>query len=128
MSNLHHGGCLCGAVRLQVAGPAKWTAFCHCHSCRKHTGAPVSAFAGFETDQLVWTKGEPVWFASSPGVRRSFCGVCGSTLGFEGDRWPGETHLHVGALDRPEAFAPTGHAFAEERVPWMCITDPAPPV
>ena len=33
------------------------------------------------------------------------------TLTYEGDRWPGEVHLHVGAFDEPAALAPTGHAF-----------------
>jgi hypothetical protein len=35
---------------------------------------------------------------------------------YEGDRWPGEVHLHVGAFDDPGTLAPTGHAFADERV------------
>lgn len=127
MSQTHEGGCLCGAVRLRISGPAKWTAYCHCQSCRRHTGAPVSAYAGFEKDQVAVIAGQPVWYASSPGVRRAFCGTCGSTLAFEGERWPTETHLHVGCLDQPEAFAPTGHAFAEERVTWLCIGEPPMP-
>ena len=52
-------------------------------------------------------------------MRRGFCGRCGSTLTYEGDRWPGEIHLHVGAFDDPGALAPAGHAFADERVPWL---------
>ena len=58
-------------------------------------------------------------FESSPGVRRGFCGRCGSTLTYEGDRWPGEIHLHVGAFDDPGTLAPTGHAFADERLSWL---------
>ncbi|HVI32962.1 GFA family protein [Phenylobacterium sp.] len=123
----HRGGCLCGAVRFEIAGPAKWTGYCHCHSCRKHTGAPASAFAGFERSQVTVTAGELALFASSPGVRRGFCAACGSTRSYEGDRWPTEFHVHVGAFDDPEPFAPTGHAFAEERVSWLHLTDPAPP-
>lgn len=127
MSEIQDGGCLCGAIRFRAVGPAKWTAYCHCHSCRRHTGAPVSAYAGFEKPQVTFVAGTPTWFASSPGVRRAFCATCGSTLAFEGDRWSTETHLHVGAFDAPEAFAPTGHAFAEERVPWLCISAPPLP-
>lgn len=125
-TQLHHGGCLCGAVRFTVTGPAKWTAYCHCHSCRRHTGAPVSAFAGFERAQVAFTGDTPAVFVSSPGVERGFCARCGSTLSYQGERWPSELHLHVGAFDRPEDFPPAGHAFAEERVPWLHLSEPNP--
>ncbi|HWA61794.1 MAG TPA: GFA family protein [Caulobacteraceae bacterium] len=118
------GGCLCGAVRFHLEGPPKWTAWCHCASCRRHTGAPASAYAGFERSQVTFTRGEPAWYASSPGVRRGFCAACGSTLAYEGDRWPTETHFHVGALDDPEAAPPAGHAFAEERLSWLHLEEP----
>jgi hypothetical protein len=124
MPQTHDGGCLCGEVRFTLTGPAKWTGYCHCHSCRKHTGAPVSAFAGFEREAVRFTRGAPAIYASSPGVKRGFCARCGSTLTYEGERWPTEMHFHVGALDDPEAFAPTGHAFTEERVGWLHIADP----
>jgi hypothetical protein len=113
------GRCLCGNIRFTADGPPKWTSYCHCQSCRRHTGAPVSAYAGFETAKVRFSGGALSYFESSPGVRRGFCGRCGSTLTYEGDRWPGEVHLHVGAFDDPTALAPTGHAFADERLPWL---------
>ena len=80
-----------------------------------HDGGEVDV--GLAVDQAF--AGDLSFFESSPGVRRGFCGRCGSTLTYEGDRWPGEVHLHVGAFDDPETLAPTGHAFADERVPWL---------
>jgi hypothetical protein len=121
------GGCLCGALRFDVDGPPKWTSYCHCASCRRHTGAPVSAYAGFEADKVRFTKGTLARFASSEGVQRGFCAACGSTLTYEGARWPTEIHLHVGAFDDPEPFAPQGHAFAEERVSWLHLDPPPAP-
>ncbi len=123
----HVGGCLCGAIRFVADGPAKWTSYCHCQSCRRHTGAPVSAYAGFESGKVRFTKGTPSRFASSPGVQRGFCATCGSTLTYEGDRWPTEIHLHVGAFDDPGPFAPTGHAFAGERLSWVQLAAPSFP-
>jgi hypothetical protein len=61
--------------------------------------------------------------ASSPSVKRGFCSVCGSTLTYEGDRWPSEIHVHIGAFDAPQDFAPKVHAFAEERIPWLHLAD-----
>jgi hypothetical protein len=113
------GGCLCGDIRFAVDGPAKWTGYCHCRSCRRHTGAPVSAFVGFEAAQVRFVKGTLARFESSKGVQRGFCSRCGSTLSYEGERWPTEIHLHAGAFDDPEPYAPKGHAFAEERVSWL---------
>jgi hypothetical protein len=124
MTQVHSGRCLCGAVTFQAAGPAKWTGYCHCASCRRHTGAPVSAFAGFERGAVTFS-GEPLSrYTSSAGVQRGFCARCGSTMTYEGDRWPTEIHLHVGALDDPESFAPQGHAFPEERLSWLHLEVP----
>jgi hypothetical protein len=121
------GGCLCGAIRFATDGAPKWTSYCHCASCRRHTGAPVSAYAGFERANVRVTKGELARFSSSPGVHRGFCATCGSTLTYEGERWPTEIHLHVGAFDDPEPYAPKGHAFAEERLAWLHLAEPPLP-
>jgi hypothetical protein len=124
MTLIHDGGCLCGAVRFRVTGTAKWTGYCHCHSCRKHTGAPVSAYAGFERGQVAFTDGSLARYGSSAGVSRGFCATCGSTLTYEGERWPTEIHFHVGAFDQPEDFAPAGDTFAEERLAWLHLAEP----
>ena len=112
-------GCLCGAIRFTAEGAPKWTSYCHCRSCRRQTGAPVAAYAGFEAAKVRFTHGALTCFASSPGVQRGFCARCGSTLTYEGDRWPNELHLHLGAFDDPSTFTPTGQAFAEEKLPWL---------
>jgi hypothetical protein len=57
-------------------------------------------------------------------LRREF--VAGSARGvaltYESDALPGEVHIQIGALDRPEDFRPHGTAtFAEERLPWFRI-------
>lgn len=125
MSQTHSGRCLCGAVTFEAKGPPKWTAYCHCASCRRHTGAPVSAYAGFERAAVEFA-GPISRYASSAGVRRGFCAQCGSTLTYEGERWPTEIHLHTGAFDEPQAFAPQGEVNVAERLPWLHL-QAAPP-
>ena len=71
-----------------------------------------------------FTTGEPARFSSSLGVHRGFCSHCGSTLTYEGERWPTEIHLHVGAFDDPAPYAPKGHAFASERLAWLHLDEP----
>ena len=112
----HGGGCLCGAVRYLASGAPRWIANCHCASCRRATGAPLTTYAGFTAERFAWTAGAPLRFGSSPGVTRSFCGRCGTPLTYEGARWPGEVHVLIGSMDRPQDFPPRRDAFAEERL------------
>src|SRR5205823_12518266 len=94
MSEQFEGNCLCGAVRFVATGQPESVAWCHCESCRKHSGAPVSVFVAFKRDAYVVTEGQITKFNSSPGRWRGFCARCGSTLTCEGER-SNETHFHV---------------------------------
>jgi hypothetical protein len=122
------GGCLCGAVRYHVEGAPIWSAHCHCKDCRRASGAPFVTYAGFPPARHRWIKGKPVAFASSPGVTRSFCGQCGSPLAYEGERWPGEIHIHVGTLDHPEAIQPQAHVYTVHKLSWLKLADGLPQV
>ncbi len=123
------GGCLCGAVRFIAAGKPKGVYWCHCQSCRRHSGAPVSVFVAFDSETYSVTKGEITKFDSTPGrTRRGFCARCGSTLTCEslaGPTGPGptETHFHVGAFDQAARLQPRRQYFQEERLPWFQIED-----
>jgi hypothetical protein len=127
-SQFLEGGCLCGAVRYRVEGPPIWSAHCHCQDCRRASGAPFVTYASFAPARLHWTKGKPTGFASSPGVIRSFCGKCGSPLAYEGERWPGEIHIHVGTLDHPEAIRPQAHAYTAHQLSWLKLADGLPQI
>jgi len=117
------GGRLCGAVRYEAQGQPKWSCYCHCHSCRRSTGAPVAAFAGFDEEKFRFTKGEPKVFESSPDVWRSFCGRCGTPLTYRSTRHPGEVHIHIGSLDEPDRLAPEVHVYFEEHISWFDTAD-----
>ena len=123
----HEGGCMCGAVRYESAADSTWNVYCHCESCRKHTGAPVVAFVRFPLASIRWTRGERAIYESSPGRRRGFCRDCGTPLTWEtevkGEDW---LVIHVSTLDHPERFAPTEHVFYAERAPWLEIDDGLP--
>jgi hypothetical protein len=120
------GGCLCGEVRYRVSGTPLWAAYCHCESCRRASGSVVLPYAGFDEQNFEIVEGEPVRFNSSPGVTRSFCRRCGSPLTYEGERFPGEVHITLGCLDRPDAFAPTAHVWTEDRIAWLTFADGLP--
>jgi hypothetical protein len=125
----HEGGCLCGAVRYRIAEPAKFSSICHCRSCQRATGAPAAAFVGVLRSQFERLRGSPRMYASSPGVRRGFCGACGTSLSYEGDAWPGEIHIYTATLDDPAALPPTVHTYTVGRISWFDPDDglPRPP-
>ena len=122
------GGCMCGAVRYEASGDPISVIFCHCESCRKHTGAPVVALAGFKLEQVRFTLGERATYESTPGVQRGFCGRCGTPLTWEGD---GDElgpliEIHVGTTDDPNKLAPQLHVHYAERIPWFEVSDALP--
>ena len=123
---VHEGGCLCGAVRYRVAGAPAWVVHCHCQGCRCATGAPMVTWVGFARDRFEVTRGAPVRFVSSPGVARRFCARCGTPLTYEAERFPGEVHVTVGSLDRPEEFPPVGHVWTSEQITWLHLADELP--
>ncbi len=113
------GSCGCGAIRFEIEGKPKWIAHCHCDNCRRATGAAVSTYVGCEREQVKFLAGEPKIYRSSPGVRRSHCGDCGTPIAYEGERWPSEIHFFVGLFERAADLVPQGHAYEAERLPWL---------
>jgi hypothetical protein len=121
------GGCLCGAVRYQLQGPPDWAAHCHCRSCQKATGSAFATWIGVKREKLEITKGRLAIFNSSPGVERSFCGRCGTSLTYVAeDRWPGEVSVLAPTLDDPSAVAPTAHVYVEHQLAWVKLADGLP--
>lgn len=113
----HHARCQCGAVAATMTGAPKFVALCHCLSCRRATGGAFSTWVGFPDTEVAWS-GAPAFYASSPGVKRGYCSACGTPLTYASDKWPGETHFLIGAMDDADRYAPVGEVFADEALAW----------
>jgi len=112
------GGCMCGQVRYAAVGVPLYTGYCHCRSCRHHSGAAVAGMLVFQHENVRFTAGGLSIYASSPGIERGFCSHCGTSLTWKGH---GLISLHIGTLDDPDAHAPTLHWRSDERSPWCDV-------
>lgn len=117
------GRCACGAITFAITAAPRWVVYCHCESCRRHTGAPVTVYVGMDRDHVVWGGVHRTIRECSPEVWRSFCSQCGTPLAYEAAWCKDEVHLHVSGFEHPERFAPQNHVHSNERLPWFDTHD-----
>ncbi|MBB4064583.1 GFA family protein [Gellertiella hungarica] len=125
MSEIHEGGCLCGAVRYRARGPLREVIACHCTQCRKQTGHFLAS-TNVADDQLdVEDGGKLRWYSASDFARRGFCGECGSILFWKAnsERY---TSICAGGFDKPTGLTLTSHIFCADKGDYYEITDGLP--
>ena len=53
------GECRCGAVAFRARAEPTVVVYCHCRDCRRSSGAPISLWAGYRSEWVELTRGEP---------------------------------------------------------------------
>ncbi|MDH3531587.1 MAG: GFA family protein [Gammaproteobacteria bacterium] len=120
------GGCFCGDIRFEAAGPIRFCCFCHCESCRRAAGSAFVAWATFDKSSFNVISGQMTLHHSTPGVTRGHCSQCGTSLSYEhADRF-GEIDITATSFDDPSPFAPAAHIWVEDKLPWVSIDDGLP--
>jgi hypothetical protein len=117
------GGCLCGALRYRFDPTDAVVDYCHCKTCRRWSGAPVTAWAQVPKDQFEILDGTTQVFKSSQAGARHFCPHCGSPVYMSGGDTIG---IMLGTLDDAGGLAPKAHGFEAERLSWLHIVDELP--
>jgi len=112
------GRCLCGRIRYRAGAALAPTTLCHCESCRRAQGAHVVGWFTVAAASLQFDGDRPLEYASSPGVRRGFCGHCGTPLTYRSDTRAAEVDLTLATLDQASAYAPADHIWMEDALPW----------
>lgn len=120
------GSCLCGEVKIIATAAPEWVGHCHCPSCQKAAGAAFLTYAGYSVGTLHIAGESLTTFVSSPGVKRSFCNKCGSTIAFEGEAWPNEIHIALVLMDDAAKFQPERHVYTRTQQPWLKLADGLP--
>ena len=125
MDDVLTGGCLCGAIRFELAveGELGLLLNCHCHFCRRAHGAAFVTSAPVATRRLRFVQGES---AIARYEARYFCGTCGTRLFNRLESRPELTMLMVSSLDEQPETEPALHVNIESKAPWYVIRDDAP--
>jgi hypothetical protein len=112
----HRGSCFCGAVEIEVTGAPLEMGYCHCNSCRSHSGAPLSAYILWKAEDVRVTRGaESLGRFNRTGMSdRQFCRICGGHIM---TAHPGLDLVDVRPAVIPSlAFRPTLHLHYAETV------------
>jgi len=114
--------CHCGGIEMVATFPSRFCSHCYCRSCRTAHASGVVTWIGFKRAQVRFSRGEDLVrdYESSPGVRRKFCGRCGTRIAFESGHhgWADEMHLPLALFVTPVDRAPSVNSFPEERPGW----------
>lgn len=116
MTETFKGTCFCGAVEVQVTGPAVIEGFCHCTDCRAWSATPVTAYALWPAPNVEFTKGADkiADYSKTGATQRQHCSDCGSLLA---SAVPEAGLIDVYPLRlEGRAFQPKGHVHYASRV------------
>ena len=120
---MHHASCLCGNVKIEVAGDLPPPNACHCTMCRKQSGHHWASTEVKKTKMTV--TGDVKWYQASDRVRRGFCPTCGSFLFFD-PLFRDWTAISMGAFDGPTGVKLTHHIYIDNKGDYYDIADGLP--
>jgi hypothetical protein len=120
------GGCLCGAVRYEVAGALRDVVLCHCEMCRR-THGHVGAYTAARKEALRMLEARGLkWYRSSGVARRGFCSECGATLFWEAGG-SDTISIAAGTLDSPTGLSTAVQIFVDSAGDYYDV-DPSIPI
>lgn len=128
MSDLHFGGCACGAVRYRVRGKPSVSTVCHCRFCQRRLASAFAVLATFPEQSVEITQGDLVECEhrsdeSGRWLKMSFCPKCGTTIFHSAEIRPGFRTVAAGTLDEQDWFTIDRHIWARSKRPWVAIPD-----
>ncbi|MEM9575797.1 MAG: GFA family protein [Pseudomonadota bacterium] len=116
MSGVLKGQCLCGAVKVTVAGAhVPEPGVCHCRMCQRWSGG---VFMCFEAQAAAVTvEGDVTRFRSSTFSERAFCPACGSHLWMRDTDKPGTDYeLMPGLFDEARGWNMRSEIYTDDAI------------
>jgi len=124
MSEIHEGGCLCGAVRFRARNAPQRCGACHCTYCQKRTGSAFGIGAYFKTEDVeMRCDGMRTYEHRSDEtgrwIRQEFCPRCGTVVTWTVEALPGLRALAVGSFDEPKRLKIERHGWLRSAHRWF---------
>ena len=124
MSDLHEGGCLCGAVRYRTKGAPVRAQICHCAFCQRRTGSAFAEPIIFNDPDVEITGGPLTTYEhrsdeSHRWLRLQFCPRCGTTVTWTAERIPGRRAIAGGTFDDPNWLKIERHIWTRSAQRWI---------
>ena len=126
MTEIHAGGCLCGAVRYRATGLPVRSGICHCTYCQRRTGSAFAVFVHFQQKDvrlLEGTLSTHTHFSDESGraITTEFCPVCATTVFLKPAVFPDVCSVSGGTFDDPGWLQIGRHIWARSAQKWMLI-------
>ena len=122
--------CSCGELYLTIEDEPSRISMCHCLACQRRTGAVISNQARFRGEQVTVTGKATTWTRTAESghtLTFHFCPICGSTVYWDNDGFPGTVTVAIGNFADPHFPAPTIAVWEESRHPWVSLQSDMPP-
>jgi hypothetical protein len=120
--------CLCGQLRLRVAGEPFAVSICHCLACKRATGSAFSMPAAFRPEQVRIEGRYSEYSRISDEADRKehvlhFCPDCGSHVFYTEPTEPGFVAVSVGSFADPSFPPPTDSGYDSRRHSWIGLPE-----
>ena len=120
----HVATCQCGQLGARCAGEPIRVSVCHCLDCQRRSGSAFAAQARWPDERIVIEGEARAWVRvgdSGARVTHRFCPVCGSTIAYAIDTWPGVTAIPLGAFADPGFPAPRASVHETRKHAWVAV-------
>lgn len=125
------GGCVCGAVRLEIDVPARWAWHDHSARSRLAQGCAYATYIGSYRSRLRILQGEEAitcFEDAEAGTSRSFCARCGTPLIYERARAPTMVNIPRALFVERTGREARYHMNLAEQADWTYLGEPLAPL
>jgi hypothetical protein len=123
------GGCLCKAVRYEIAAEPIAARTCWCRLCQYIGAGSATVNAAFHKSAITISGALRDYRSvadSGSVMHRRFCPQCGTHLFSEAEPRPHLIFVRAGTLDNPEIARPVATIWAAEAPSWACFDESIP--
>ncbi len=116
--------CRCGQLQAECEGEPVRISVCHCLECQKRSGSAFATQARWPDVKVTLTGDFKQWKRTADSghvATYQFCPICGSTLAYVIEGWPGVVAIPVGAFADPNFPQPLFSVYEHRKHTWAEI-------